>query len=117
MLNRVVVVGRITNNLKLEQLENGKKFCDIILAIPRSYKNGEGKYDKDYISCKLWGGVAESTVEYCHKGDLVGIRGEIQSNVSKEKEAENKKIDISIVGDKVSFLTTSKVKIEPEIER
>ena len=73
MLNQAVLVGRIVQEPELKTTASGK-VANITLAVPRSFKNSEGQYDTDFISCVLWKGVAESTVEYCKKGDLVGIK-------------------------------------------
>lgn len=72
MLNQAVLVGRIVQDPELRETENGNKIANMTLAVPRSYKNANGEYDTDFISCVLWKGVAENTVEYCKKGDLVG---------------------------------------------
>ena len=40
--------------------------------------NIDGQYDTDFLDCSLWTGIAESTAEYCKKGDIVGIRGRVQ---------------------------------------
>lgn len=116
MLNQIVLVGRVTEDVKLKELEDGKKECNIILSVSRNIKNPEGSYDTDFITCKLLGSVAESTAEYCHKGDIVGIKGRVQSNIVEDKENRNKKIDISIIADRVTFLT-SKSKDKEELER
>ena len=79
MLNQIVLVGRIAKELELKELESGKKVCNITLAVPRSFKNSKGEYETDFIDCTLWGNIAENTVEYCHKGDLVGIKGRLQT--------------------------------------
>lgn len=74
MLNQTVIVGRIARDPELRETENGKKVTNVTLAVPRSFKNSNGEYETDFINCVLWKGIAESTVEYCHKGDLVGIK-------------------------------------------
>lgn len=94
MLNQTVLVGRIANDF--EKGENEKVV--VTLAVPRSYKNAEGEYETDFIPCVLWKGIATNTLEYCRKGDLIGIKGRIQSN-------ENK---IEIVAEKVTFLSSKK---------
>lgn len=91
MLNQAVLVGRIVYEPELKKTENGSKMTKITLAVPRSFKNTEGMYDTDYISCVLWKGVAESTVEYCKKGDLVGIKGRIQTRDITDEEGKHKK--------------------------
>jgi len=74
MLNQTVIVGRLVKDPELNETESGKKVTNITLAVPRSYKNINGEYDTDFISCVLWQGVAANTTEYCKKGDLVGIK-------------------------------------------
>ena len=74
MLNQTVIVGRIVRNPELYETESGNKVTNLTLAVPRAYKNINGEYDTDFISCVVWRGVAENVVEYCRKGDLVGIK-------------------------------------------
>ena len=106
MLNQAILVGRIVADPELKEIENGNKMTKITLAVPRSYKNSEGSYDSDFISCVLWKGVAENTVEYCKKGDLVGIKGHIQTR-SYEHDEEKKYIT-EIIAEKVTFLSSKK---------
>ena len=75
MLNQVVLVGRLTDDPKVEESENGTKYSTIVLAVQRTFKNSEGIYEADFIRCRLWNAIANSTSEYCHKGDIVGIKG------------------------------------------
>lgn len=86
-------------------MENNKKVSNITLAIPRSFKNMNGEYETDFINCILWDSVAKSTVEYCRKGNIVGVKGRIQSRVV-EKEGEGKKYYVEVVAEKVTFLST-----------
>ncbi len=104
MLNQTIVVGRLVRNPELNQTETGKKVTRITLAVPRSFKNMNGEYDTDFIPCVLWTGIAENTVEYCKKGDLVGIKGRIQTS-TYEKEEETK-YSIEIVAEKITFLSS-----------
>ena len=104
MLNQAVLVGRIVREPELKNTDKGK-VTNITLAVPRSFKNPNGEYDTDYISCVLWKGVAESTVEYCKKGDLVGIKGRIQTR-NVELEDETKKQYVEVIAEKVTFLSS-----------
>lgn len=108
MLNQVVIAGRLTSNPVVEETENGKKVSSITVAVPRSYKNVDGTYDTDFIRCTLWGGIAENTCEYCKKGDIVGVKGRIQTS-SYETEDGNKKYAMEVVAEKISFLSSKKV--------
>ena len=106
MLNQAVLVGRIVKDPELKTTEKGK-VTNITLAVPRTFKNSDGMYDTDYISCVLWKGVAESTVEYCKKGDLVGIKGRIQTK-DVELDDETHKKYVEVVAEKVTFLSSKK---------
>ena len=107
MLNQTVLVGRLTKDPELFTTENGHKGTYITLAVPRSYKNADGAYDTDFISCILWRGVAENATEYCHKGDLLGIKGRIQSR-SIDVDEETKREIVEVVAEKVTFLSSKK---------
>lgn len=106
-MNNYMAVGRIVRDPELVETDSGKKYCNITLAIPRSYKNAEGIYETDFIDCKLWSSIAETTAEYCKKGDTVGVKGRIETS-TYEVDGENKK-SFQIVADKVSFLSSAKV--------
>ena len=106
MLNQAVLVGRIVQNPELKNTDKGK-VANITLAVPRSFKNSEGQYDTDFISCVLWKGVAENAVEYCKKGDLVGIKGRIQTrDVELEDETHRKYVEV--IAEKVTFLSSKR---------
>lgn len=101
MLNQFVLIGRLTKDPELVELENGKKVSNITIAVPRNYKNSNGENDVDFIDCTLWNNVAETTSNYCKKGDMLGIRGKLEPNFDSEN---NKKIVIT--GERVTFLTS-----------
>lgn len=107
MLNQVVLVGRLCRKPEIRDTESGKKKTYITLAVPRSFKNINGEYETDFFDCVLWDNVATSTVEYCEKGDIIGVKGRLQSRVVEEDE--KKRTITSVVAEKVTFLT-SKVK-------
>ena len=105
MLNQVVLVGRIVKNPELRITESGKKVTTMTLAVPRSYKNFSGEYDTDFLDCTLWTNVAENTVEYCQTGDMVGVKGRIQSRILEDEDG-NKSKRTEIVAEKVTFLSS-----------
>ena len=106
MLNQVVLVGRVVYELELKKSDSGKKFLILTLAIPRSFKNIEGTYDTDFIRCIVWDSIADNTKEYCHKGDIVGLKGRLQSRLI-EKDVKKENV-MEVVGEKVTFLSSSK---------
>ncbi len=106
MLNQVVLVGRLTADPEVVTTENGKKMTTVTVAVQRTYKNMDGLYETDFIRCILWNGVASSTSEYCHSGDIVGIKGRLQTR-SYEKDNE-KKFVMEVIADKVTFLSSKR---------
>ena len=86
--------------------ESGKKTTTVTLAVPRNYKNGEGEYETDYLDCTLWTNVAENTTEYCQTGDMVGVKGRIQSRTIVSEDG-SKRRKTEIVAEKVTFLAQS----------
>ncbi len=115
MLNQIVIAGRLTSDPVVEDNEDGKKVSTITVAVPRAYKNVDGTYDTDFIKCTLWNGIAENTAEYCKKGDIVGVKGRIQTN-SYENEEGEKVYTTDIVAEKISFLSSAKSKDKDDME-
>ena len=105
MYNLVYLIGRLTTDPETNETETGKKVMSINLAVQRSYKNSNGIYETDFIRCVLWDGIASRTSEFCHKGDLIAIRGQIRTSTF-ETESGEKKYTTEVVVEKVSFLST-----------
>ena len=91
MVNQIVLVGRIARTPETRITENGKKMATLTLAVPRNYKNSNGEYDTDFLDCTLWSAVAESTSEYCETGDMIGIKGRLQTRVVETPEGNKRK--------------------------
>ena len=102
MLNQVVLVGRLVYDPVLREASTGKKISSIRLAVPRSYRNVDGYYETDFIDCILFDNAAKSTVEYCKKGDIVSIKGRVQSKNDPDGEHKNM---LDIIVEKISFLS------------
>ena len=115
MLNQIVLVGRLVREPQLQKSEKNKQYMQITLAIPRSFKNMNGEYDTDFIDCLLWDSVAKSTSEYCHKGDIVGVKGRVQSRLV-ESEDKTKKYYMDIIAERVTFLSSKKMDKKEETD-
>lgn len=112
MLNQVVLVGRLTRDPEVVETDNEKKVSNLSLAITRPYKNADGIYETDFIEVTLWNGIAESTAEYCKKGDVVGVKGRIQSD-TYEKDGE-RKFSTRVLAERISFIQArAKEELEP----
>lgn len=93
MSNYVILIGRIVNE---PTIDSDTKNCEITLAINRAFKNEDGIYETDYIPVTLKGNIATNVVEYCKKGDIVGIKGRI-ARINEPMQ---------IIADKVTFLSS-----------
>lgn len=107
IINNVLLVGKLIDNPKLEEDENGQIKTIITLAIFQECKNSQGIREKDLIRCVLWNGISQATKDYCQKDDIVGIKGKLHSykhNINY-KEAV---LMLEVIVDKISFLTSKK---------
>lgn len=98
MINSLVIVGRLVSDPEIKETKNGNKVTNITLAVPRSWKNVNGEYETDFIPVTLWKQIAETTTEYCKKGDSIGVKGRL-ARLSGE--------DLTIVAEKISFLASN----------
>lgn len=111
-MNNYTLIGRLVKDIELKETENKKKYAYITLAVTRTYKNANDEYDTDFIDMIVWNELAERVNTYCHKGDLVGVNGRIETRM-KEVEDHNEKVT-SLVCDKITFLQTKKDDKESE---
>lgn len=105
-MNMCSLVGRLVSNPELEKDDRGKEYSYITLAVVRNYKNGDGVYETDFIEVKLENSVAENICEYCKKGDLIGIKGRIETRFEEENELTRR--ITYVVAERVSFLATGR---------
>ena len=108
-MNNVVLVGRLTDDPKVTNTPNGKPVISISVAVTRNYKNSDGIYETDFVRCILWDGIAENTSEYCHCGDVIGVKGRLQSSYYDDENGKRHFVT-DVVAERVTFLTTAKVK-------
>lgn len=97
MMNQVMYVGRLVDTPEIKRTANNKEYTEIVVAVNRPFKNEEGLYETDFIPCILHNDIARNTAEYCRKGDIIGIKGRLQS--------ENKRL--LVIADKVTFLSSN----------
>lgn len=78
MINRVILVGRLTKNPEIRKTPNGASICKFTLAVSRKVK-AQGQPDADFISCVAWNKTADLMYQYLKKGSLIGIDGRLQT--------------------------------------
>ena len=111
IMNGVVLVGRLIIDPEIITMDTGKKYTSIVLAVHRNYKNSEGIYETDFVRCTLWNGIAASTCEYCHAGDIVGIKGRLETHNYEDNEGK-KQYKTDVIAERVTFLNSTKSSTE-----
>lgn len=102
MINRVVLVGRLTKEPELRTTPSGAKVCQYTLAVNRNRK-AEGQPDADFINCVSWNKTAELMNQYLSKGALIGIEGRIQTR-NYDDNSGRKVYVTEVITDSVQFL-------------
>lgn len=104
MINRVVLVGRMTRDPELRRTNTGAAVTSFTLAVDRGFNTADGQ-SADFISCVVWNKAAENTEKYCSKGSLVGVEGRIRTR--NYDNAQGQKVYVTeVVCDSVQFLET-----------
>lgn len=102
MINKVVLIGRLTADPELRKTQNGTSVVSYTLAVGRSIKK-EGQSEADFINCVAWNKTADLMVDYLHKGSLIGITGRIQTR-NYQNEYGNKVYVTEVITDELQFL-------------
>ncbi|WP_163537330.1 single-stranded DNA-binding protein [Gracilibacillus sp. YIM 98692] len=103
MLNRVVLVGRLTKDPDLRYTLNGVSVANFTISCNRPFSNQQGQRDADFINCVTWRGQAESLANYMEKGNIVGVDGRLQSR-SFDGDDGKKVFVTEVVADSIQFL-------------
>ena len=102
MINRTILVGRLTKDPVLRKTANGSSVTSFTFAVNRKYKQ-EGQPDADFINTVAWNKTADIVVQYTHKGSLVGVEGRIQTR-SYDDQSGKRVYVTEVVAESVQFL-------------
>lgn len=105
MINRAILVGRLTKDPELRRTTNDIAVATFTLAVNRQYSNQSGEREADFIQCVVWRRQAETVSQFLSKGSLVGVEGRIQTRTYDDQDG-NRKYITEIVCDSVQFLET-----------
>ena len=105
-MNKIILVGRLTKDPEVRTTSAGFNTVNFTVAVNRNFKNTEGNYDADFISCVAYGNQADLVSKYLDKGSKVSVEGHIQTG-SYEKDGK-KTYTTDIVVEKIQFLDSKK---------
>jgi single-strand DNA-binding protein len=103
MLNRVILIGRLTKDPELRYTPSGVAVTQFTLAVDRPFSNQSGEREADFIMIVTWRQLAETCANYLRKGRLTAVEGRIQ--VRNYDNNEGKRVYVTeVVADNVRFL-------------
>ncbi|MFC7440149.1 single-stranded DNA-binding protein [Laceyella putida] len=103
MLNRVILVGRLTRDPELRYTPSGVAIARFSIAVNRNYTNQQGEREADFINIVTWRGLAENCANYLRKGSLVGVDGRLQTGKYENQEGRTV-YTTDVVAEDVRFL-------------
>ncbi|HHB0486626.1 TPA: single-stranded DNA-binding protein [Staphylococcus aureus] len=103
MLNRVVLVGRLTKDPELRTTPSGVSVATFTLAVNRTFTNAQGEREADFVNCVVFRRQADNVNNYLSKGSLAGVDGRLQSRNYENQEGRRVFVT-EVVCDSVQFL-------------
>lgn len=103
MINRVVLVGRLTRDPELRKTNSGMSVCSFTVAVDNRQKNPDGTKGTSFIPCTCWNQAADLVSKYTRKGSLVGIEGRLNQR-NYQKQDGTKASVLEVICDSVQFL-------------
>lgn len=104
MLNRIVLIGRLTRDPELRFTPNGKAVCSFTLAVDRPFANQDGNREADFINIVVWNKQGENCAQYLAKGRLAAVDGRLQIR-SYDGNDGQKRYVTEVIADAVRFLS------------
>ena len=84
-MNKVILIGRLTSDPELRQTQSGISSCRFTVAVNRKYKNEQGEYEADFITCVAWRQTAEFVSRYFSKGKMIAVEGTLHTGSYQDK--------------------------------
>jgi len=91
-LNLMTIMGRITKDLEMRQVNGGNAAVNFTVAVDRNYKNKDGSTTTDFVPCQAYGKTAEFICKYFGKGRMINCVGSFRSNPYTDKNGESRTI-------------------------
>lgn len=115
MLNRVVLIGRLTRDPELRYTPSGVAVASFTIAVDRRFTNQQGERETDFIPIVTWRQLAENCANYLKKGRLVGVDGRLQ--VRSYENNEGRRVWVTeVVAEDVRFLEPAGAARNPGME-
>ena len=106
MINKVIIVGRITKDAVVKKTQSGLSVCNFSIALNK-------KDTTEYIDCVAWNKSADF-MGYCKKGDIIGVEGHLKTRISERDGVKNKAVEVET--DRIQRIYGKKVELDPFTE-
>ena len=103
MLNRIILIGRLTRDPELRYVPSGQPVASFTLAVDRPFVNQQGERGTDFIDIVAWRRLAEQVTQHLSKGRLVAVEGRLQIRSYETQDGQKRKV-AEVVADAVRFL-------------
>lgn len=104
-MNKVELIGRLTNDVELKATSNEVAFCNFTLAVDRRFKDASGQRQTDFINCTAWRQTATFIAGHFKKGDRVAICGSIQTRTYDDNGT--KRMAVEVIADEAEFVDSN----------
>lgn len=103
MLNRIILVGRLVNDVELRKTNSGMSVGSFTIAVDNAMTNADGTKGTCFIDVTCWDKLAESVAQYTSKGKMVGVDGKLNQRKFQDSKGNNRSV-IEVVADSIKFL-------------
>lgn len=104
MLNRVILIGRMTRDPELRKTTSGLAVASFAIAVDDSYKQPDGSKNTLFMNCSIFGAKAENVVKFTRKGSLVAVEGRLNQRKYTRKTDNQQMTVVEVIADNVEFL-------------
>ena len=116
MINRVILIGRLTRDPELKYTSTGYPVASFTLAVDRGFTNKQGEREADFIPVVVWNKLAENCSKYLAKGRLVGVEGKLQVRSYEAKDGGRRYVT-EVIADMVQFLEKKSSEAGKQVEQ
>lgn len=113
MLNKTILMGRLTREPELQHTKTGVPVCTVTLAVERDFADENGVREADFIDVVCWRGTAEFVSRWFRKGLLVAAEGRLSTRRWKDKYEQNR-VAVEVVAESVYFAEKARDQTPPE---
>jgi len=103
MLNRVILIGRLTRDPEMRYTPSGIASVRMSIAVQRPFANQQGERETDFIDLRAWRKLAETCAAHLQKGRLIAVEGRLQVRSFEGQDGQRRRV-YEVVADDVRFL-------------